>query len=1603
MFGKKLNKNVTDELERRKRALDRLQYKQGSYDLSEMMLKTTYARLVSPRYKNKKGSLLEMKGRLLAADALGETQKDVDNFVKTYWNTTGDKRGFVPPAGISNIRTAYTGDGATINTIKEADITLRLFSIDQYNLIVPYYVRIGTILYLEFGWTNPKLELEKQQAYPRDFLKVDLVDGEPIVSMNLDAVQQYPDEFAINTNGNSDLFVGTVTNYDAKMQEDGGFEINISMKTTGHSMYYSPTYGDSRTNIKILTDTQNPQGDNFKHNMDERSGPIMLSKAKLLIQNDFNLSDSLKTTFDGTTLQAGVEGNVDVQSSSFLYVDAAGSNFSIAIKKMQEIVKALENKGFIVQSHAKGKNTYGEYHSLVAIHKLTSDLIITLTYVGEVKTTASVADVETPAEERQKGWFDKIAGYFGSETRTLLGWKINYYCSMRYIEDGILSRIFGIVNDKNQTITAGIRSLFIPKGADLSLPVTKTQDVFKSNKMLTHEFLVPKNFNQVLIATEAMSSILQRNGTGMFKSDLKQTDGSGWNNKEYGQFTKELGRILYKYGLPFLDKTNSVKSSDETPDDVTNPHHLPAEMRHMYVNIELVQEAFLGSENINFFNRQYFPTAGDDSNQFTDNDTFFRNSEIFSYFVDKDIKFNKEACAKTLKEGLYNMWNSIASNFHNFPNFEVGANIHLPNFLQVYDLRYTKSNEYYEFDVFNKDSIIKSLEFSSQVPTTVQLAATFGASTTFDFDSLLGGNENGIKEDLAQELLKNEELVKPTGYNNLLSALSYEGSGYIGGQSSLSDEIQGQLPIGTGTTENTTGLTQGIAANTIQPLDLDGNPIELPTEEIDELRNVYVPELGERQGYKNARTIKELRVNLGKGTTYPLMGISPAIIQGTPESIDDTEVDEEQRIRNLYPNINQQFSQLGDTLTNIFRLTSKGSVKNDNQSTEIEVLDENGEITKRKVSVDLKSGKVSGLTKNSSNDPLLSFTTTYGTLSKDLPGQRGASILEFGTHSDYQAYLDYLIFQDEKESLSALNGTISYFELSFTIDGISGILPGEAFTISYLPDLIKEYFYFIVKNVEQTCTNGEWTTTITALQRRKYFNVKDRKTLSIGLSNFKREDKKKKGPPVDIKALLPPQDNRRPGALNNDVSDAQAELPEEIAPVQVDQGLPDPEPVKVPVPNNLESANVDAEIDALGPIDPMFLDGGPLPEDPVWNELPPKVKTPFIPYEISESPQAEIVLSWTDGQAQVTTTPGPDEQQFIKVYPEGDKNNTPIGFTLGVTDILSTKEYESIKLKYTNAFGGKATSVTINDILSQQYERISIKGPDRDPNADVNYGQWDTDNGVYFYAAKRAIGGDSNLTVSQYLNQMLTEANVIGNDSSDRANSNTEAGIDNFYVDDIIRRILDQPQRTRITILEVEEPEVEEEPVVLEPEPIPEPVITEEEVEPETPNPPIVAPAEAEPEVPKTDPIPPEPVQPYLSTYQNYRMNLSDKLNQNSKYLYRVVGDMNGWRVETGRPARLIKTKSFYGERIEDAVSFKIRQKFWNEMIEAPNPGGITDDRKVQERVKELIQSGEFRNPRPGQSWVPLNDIHPSYDPANDRKAKAFAKDNKGQIYYGEE
>ena len=50
--------------------------------------------------------------------------------------------------------------------------------------------------------------------------------------------------------------------------------------------------------------------------------------------------------------------------------------------------------------------------------------------------------------------------------------------------------------------------------------------------------------------------------------------------------------------------------------------------------------------------------------------------------------------------------------------------------------------------------------------------------------------------------------------------------------------------------------------------------------------------------------------------------------------------------------------------------------------------------------------------------------------------------------------------------------------MEITIDGIGGIIPGNVWTVDYIPERYRKYCVFQTLSVNQTVNDGEWTTTI---------------------------------------------------------------------------------------------------------------------------------------------------------------------------------------------------------------------------------------------------------------------------------------------------------------------------------------------------------------------------------------------------------------------------------------------------------------------------------------------------------------------------------------------
>ena len=1506
MLGEPLSISVQNELRKRARGLNRENYGQylegQDYSFAEMMTKTTYVRLVSPRFNTQiEGTLFNPNGGL-------------DNFNKKHW--TDSERGIVPPPGITSVRTAYVGEGATINTIKEATIEMKVFSNEQYNVVVPKFVRIGTILYLEFGWSNPQIDIMRAQAIPRDFLVKTLnpTTGEYDVSMNYAKAQTFPDEYAINTNGNSDVFVGTVTNYQAKLNQEGGYDLSIDMKTSGHGLYHSSTNKNRPQNIALVKGN-NTTGDPFANNLDERNGLILLSKIKANIQEVFDI----KNIFG---INIYVPSEKDPSVNTIKRIDQPSvyySRIDWVPDNLEKIKEGLSSVGFNVEDRYGRADGGGGV--ITAVHE-SKDLIITMTR-GE----------DTKVGVKQSGWFgtnkpqEKVASFY-----------INYFVSVKYAEDNILSRLFGMVDTESSRLVSGVRSIRIPTYNDgFKIPDDNDVCVFASNLMLTHEQLIPINFSEVLINTEAMQAVLNRSLAGVYESKDGEDEKTAATNEGMFRGYLECLSSTLQESFDFIvssEKSGTTTAENSVKEKSKNPKHVMANMRNMYVNVNVIQDAFLGTNNRNFCDRNFWPSTDNYQQDAIQVDLFVDDS--VSYFQDQNVTFDKNSCVGTLREGLENMWNTISSNFHGFPNFEVGGNVFLPGFLSVYDLRNVKTNDYFTFEVYSKNSIVKSLELNSKIPKNVELAATIGASGKFDLSDALGGVNSGINAELLQDIKEDNSEEIESRYNPIY-ALSYAETNYF----SANEFGSGNQIVTAGYADVEANIVQAIEAG-IYTLP-EGSTLEQVRNSVYDGATLYFTDGSQYSAKTDKGTISDASLNYLEvtpdHTKESWQGIAPDfILQNRPASdISDKKKTSAQRTRDKYPDINKGLTEISDIMDELFKLegtdnkidgelmfeTSGGEVTPTISETESNPFFPTTEgIRITGIPVTMQNKTIKYVTLNQ-------FHIIRGGIEKGGPDSRKVGYMQVNTHSDYQSYMDQMIYNDNVQSLEKLNNTISYFELSFKIDGISGILPGQAFTVSYLPDIVKRNFFFIVKNIEQTLGPEGWETSITGLMRRRQMPLpKIESKLKAKVKKVEKKQKENIKPqtvPTPVPTEPPLPDPGRPNipipsedediAGNQDVSDLSWAEFEDPPVLDEPPPPPQPEPIPpvnrpdIPVPGHDAEFEPDVTPDDFDTEFPSFDD---------W-EVPPPPQ-PFVPYEMVENDTANIILSMTDGMASIEPFENSPKQD-IKIYPKGRPNAHPIIFSMGVTDILSVQEFQNIRRSYFESFGKDP-----EQLLNRLYTRFTYDDTMKDKDKDKkNFGEWDKREKTYFYVANRK--DKDGKSIANKLERLIHTLRQSGNDP------NNETGVENDFFNDAINAMLNQPERTKLTILkEKKNIKVKKRRKAI--------------VDPSTRQPQDDPPPNPKPKKKKPKPEP-KPTSFYGGLpWQN---NLLYRVVPKWKTLGAVLRKSEDSITQADRTGVIqagtyYKNEIMYGgpkeSKAESAIPFDVRRTFWDSMIEKPEPGG---------------------------------------------------------------
>ena len=136
----------------------------------------------------------------------------------------GDGFGIVPPPGVIS---CGVDTKSFYGNLREAKLSIRCFSIAQFEWVEKLYARPGHHILLEWGWDhyidNPTGNIKNGDTL--------ISDREDFWDDNIDAGKIYQ-EIEIKKkerSGNYDGFLGIIKNFTSKVENDGGFTINIQL------------------------------------------------------------------------------------------------------------------------------------------------------------------------------------------------------------------------------------------------------------------------------------------------------------------------------------------------------------------------------------------------------------------------------------------------------------------------------------------------------------------------------------------------------------------------------------------------------------------------------------------------------------------------------------------------------------------------------------------------------------------------------------------------------------------------------------------------------------------------------------------------------------------------------------------------------------------------------------------------------------------------------------------------------------------------------------------------------------------------------------------------------------------------------------------------------------------------------------------------------------------------------------------------------------------------------------------------------------------------------------------------------------------------------
>lgn len=164
-----------------------------------------------------------------------DTDGSITDFTKYGESVFGDELGvnpfMKPPAGIIQISSETEG---SLGAIKKTNIVFVVSNFRDFDEIYSkYFLRPGAQIFLDFGWNNSTLYTPEDVIDPAKRAKLPA----PYNKLDVGEILYGEEGFVAKSNGDLEIVNGFVTNYDAKIRENGTVECSLEITSRNEALF----------------------------------------------------------------------------------------------------------------------------------------------------------------------------------------------------------------------------------------------------------------------------------------------------------------------------------------------------------------------------------------------------------------------------------------------------------------------------------------------------------------------------------------------------------------------------------------------------------------------------------------------------------------------------------------------------------------------------------------------------------------------------------------------------------------------------------------------------------------------------------------------------------------------------------------------------------------------------------------------------------------------------------------------------------------------------------------------------------------------------------------------------------------------------------------------------------------------------------------------------------------------------------------------------------------------------------------------------------------------------------------------------------------------